>query len=59
MPDEENLDACCGICGSIWHPTDGHPGSLLGYAAEDEPPFRFPPGYDPAEADRLIGRKPT
>lgn len=50
---EETRDACCDVCGSIWHDTDDHP-----FAESDATEFRFPPGYDPAEADRLIGRKP-
>lgn len=58
-PEEEAADACCASCGSLFHTTDGHPAppgaSLAGLVA---PPPEFPPGYDPAEADRLIGRAP-
>lgn len=60
-PEEDQRDACCGVCGSIWHLTTEHPPTLAGVApiggvgaAVDD----FPPGYDPAEADRLIGRDP-
>jgi hypothetical protein len=57
--NEETVDACCARCGSLWHPTDQHPQAnavmgLVGMDAAEE----FPPGYDPAEADRLIGRDP-
>lgn len=60
-PEEDALDACCRICGSIWHPTADHPGSEGGVtaAAFDDPMNGWPEGYDPAEADRLIGRTPS
>ena len=56
-PEEDAKDACCPTCGSLFHRASEHIGSaakvaFLGPAAE------FPPGYDPAEADRLIGRNP-
>lgn len=57
--EEEKRDACCPACGSLWHSAAGHPvaaatEALVGLVAAPE----FPVGYDPAEADRLIGRDP-
>lgn len=60
--DEDQLDACCDVCGSIWHATENHIEvkqagivGLLGVPGEPEED-EFPPGYDPYHADRLIGR---
>lgn len=47
-PHEESKDACCPDCGSLFHLA--HP---LGGKRSALP--EFPPGYDPGEADRLIG----
>lgn len=57
-PEEESRDACCSRCGSMFHSTENHPveagvRGLMGPATPD-----FPLGYDPGEADRLIGRDP-
>lgn len=59
-PEEDALDACCRVCGSLWHPTADHPGAEGGVtgAAFDEPRNGWPKNYDPGEADRLIGRTP-
>ena len=51
-PEEEARDGCCEQCGSLFHTTDGHGRLSAGFGPVPE----FPPGYDPAEADRLIGR---
>ena len=62
--DEDQLDACCSVCGSKWHATENHEqvqekavASLVGVPGEPED--EFPPGYDPFHADRLIGRDPS
>ncbi len=59
--DEDQLDACCDVCGSKWHATLDHSEvqtkattALVGVPGEAE----FPLGYDPSHADRLIGRDP-
>jgi len=57
--EEEARDACCGVCSSMFHSTSDHPPTLAGvasFAAVGAVTEEFPPGYDPAEADRLIGR---
>jgi hypothetical protein len=57
-PEEESRDACCGRCSSLFHSTSDHPdrpnGALTSarIGTDDD----FPPGYDPGDADRLIGR---
>lgn len=59
--EEEQRDACCGECSSMFHSTADHPPTLAGVASLMGAPAGdddFPPGYDPAEADRLIGRDP-
>lgn len=60
--NEDATDACCGVCGGLFHRTAEHAeGPLRGVAAltgGDVPAEEFPPGYDPGEADRLIGRDP-
>lgn len=60
--DEDQLDGCCDVCGSIWHATADHPkvqrtavAGLLGVPGDPEEDD-FPDGYDPYHADRLIGR---
>jgi hypothetical protein len=52
-PEEEARDACCEQCGSLFHTTDGHGRRTAAIGGEVS---EFPPGYDPGEADRLIGR---
>lgn len=49
--EEECRDACCGFCGSLFRGTEGHSLKIAGRGPVEE----FPPGYDFAEADRLIG----
>lgn len=60
--EEDQRDACCGVCSSMFHSTAEHPADLAGVASLMGAPVvagdDFPPGYDPAEADRLIGRDP-
>lgn len=60
-PEEDQADPHCGVpgCGSLFHPTELH-GSLNRRDEVDgrELADEWPPGYDPAEADRLIGREP-
>ena len=60
--EEEQRDACCGECSSMFHSTTDHPPTLAGVASLMGPPVvagdDWRPGYDPAEADRLIGRDP-
>ena len=60
-PEEEGRDAHCETCGSLFHGTVDH--SAIPTARAWDRGMRvyqddFPPGYDPAEADRLIGRDP-
>lgn len=64
-PEEDARDACCSECGSLFHPTSTHKAqdglaSLAGLSREEVMTVgdEFPPGYDSAEADRLIGRNP-
>lgn len=61
-PEEDNRDACCGVCSSVWHPTENHDRDTVRVVAGMDGPIgvrdEFPPGYDPGEADRLIGREP-
>jgi hypothetical protein len=57
--EEDARDACCAECGSLFHRTGEHatPAPLEGLGVMgDTSADEFPPGYDPAEADRLIGR---
>ncbi len=58
-PEEDRREPHCDSCGSLFHATADHDGThvlaaLRGEASQDE----WPIGYDPAEADRLIGRYP-
>lgn len=55
-PEEESRDGCCPQCGSLFHSTHPKGASLTStnLASEDE---ELPEGYDPSEADRLIGRE--
>lgn len=59
--EEDQRDAHCEQCGSLFHPTERHD-ILRNLAAmgDDEPEddWAAVPGYDPAEADELIGRTP-
>ena len=54
-PHEESKDACCPQCGSLFHTESHH--SRRGIAATADVGDEFPPGYDPAEADKLLGRE--
>lgn len=59
-PEEDARDAHCGVCGSLFHSTEAHVEST-GFSdrrGEALSVPEFPPGYDPGEADRLIGRDP-
>ena len=56
---EDASDACCAECGGLFHRTEEHgptPGRTALAALSASMAGGFPPGYDPAEADRLIGR---
>jgi hypothetical protein len=51
LPEDDERDACCPTCGSLFHGPGWHEG--------DEPAASADPAeFDPAEADRLIGRDP-
>ena len=57
--DENALDGCCSECGSLFHSTRTHPvvevvTALVGPTTLPE----FPRGYDPGEANHLIGSVP-
>lgn len=57
-PEENEVDACCPTCGSLFHSAEFHTVERSGGARAAAMAGEFPPGYDPAEADRLIGRTP-
>ena len=58
--DDDFLDACCDVCASSFHASADHPvSSTTARGPEGGVERDFPPGYDPAEADRLIGRDPS